>query len=85
MVGIFDTNDKYAPGLAISQLQEAGIIFDLVDIPKLSLNGSLADPKWRITPRRLLVSKGYEAEATALIEPLKYPLEDGNETTEMPD
>jgi hypothetical protein len=39
-------------------------------------NEPLIPPILRIPPQRVLVAKEDEAEAAALIEPLKYPMEE---------
>lgn len=81
MVGIFDTSDNFALGMAANELDRAGIPYDIVAIPALSLNRGPAEPKWWVPPQRILVAKEDEDEATALIEPLKYPV-DGSDPSE---
>ena len=79
MVGIFDTNDNFALGMATSGLTEAGVIYDVVQIPELVLNEVPTNPKWWIPPHRILVAAEDEADACALIEPFKHPIGDREE------
>ena len=76
MVGVFDTSDGFALGMAASALDLAGIIYDIIAVPDVSLNAAPADPKWWTRPQRILVSREDEAEALAVVEPFKYPLDD---------
>jgi hypothetical protein len=76
MVGVFDTNDNFALGLATTALTESGILHDVIRIPEVELNQALANPKWWIQPCRILVASEDELDARALLEMLQSPLGD---------
>jgi hypothetical protein len=73
MVGVLDTNDNFALCMATTALVEAGIDYDVVDI-RLPENLRNTNPKWWISPCRVLVAREDETEARALVEPFQEPL-----------
>jgi hypothetical protein len=75
MVGILDTNDNWALGAAAGALEQAHIVYDVVPIADVPDNLKNTNPKWRISPSRILVSAEDEAEARGLVEPFHSPIE----------
>lgn len=78
-VAALDTNDNFALGLAAAALNEAGIIFDVVDISDEPLSDVLkaANPKWWIPPCRIFVATEDANEARSLLDPLQQgPISD---------
>ncbi|HEY7387503.1 MAG TPA: hypothetical protein VH640_03270 [Bryobacteraceae bacterium] len=75
LVGILDTDDNFALGMAVAALDEAGIVYDIVPVPEWeeSLKGQ-QEPKWRISPSRIRVCTEDEHEARSLVEPLQEPI-----------
>jgi len=59
--------------LAAAALDEAGIIFDIVDISDEPLSNVLkaGNPKWWIPPCRIFVAAEDAKEARSLLEPLQ--------------
>jgi hypothetical protein len=51
MVGVFDTSDNFALGMAANALSQAGIIYDIVAISDVSLNEAPVAPKWWTRPK----------------------------------
>ena len=74
MIGVLDTEDNFALGMATSALAEAGIIFDVVDIPAMPANRKFEEPKWWTPPCRILVAVEDADEARALLEPYQQPV-----------
>lgn len=73
LVGVLDTNDNYALGMATVALSEAGIVYDIVAIPDLPENLEAEKPKWWIRPTRILVAAEDASEARSLVEPFQTP------------
>ena len=73
MVGIFDTNDNFALGIATSALDQSGIIYEVIGISEVALNKVLTNPKWWIPPCRILVAAEDEVDARELIAMLQSP------------
>ena len=75
LVGILDTNDNFVLGMAVAALDEAGIVYDIRPIPESERNfeGRL-EPKWLISPSRIMVCTEDESEARLLVEPLQEPM-----------
>jgi hypothetical protein len=73
LVGVLDTNDNFALGMATVALREAGIVYDVVPIPDLPVNLEAEKPKWWTRPIRILVSAEDANEARSLVEPFKTP------------
>jgi hypothetical protein len=63
LVGVLDTNDNFALGMATVALGEAGIVYDTVAIPDLPENLEAEKPKWWIPPTRILVGAEDASEA----------------------
>jgi hypothetical protein len=72
LVGVLDTSDGFALGMATAALREADIIYDVV--PVLWLENPLKSVTWKIGPSRILVSLDDENEARALVEPFQQPM-----------
>jgi hypothetical protein len=70
-VGVLDTNDNAALGLAAAALRDANIVFDVVPIADLPANPGSPEPKWWIRPCRILVSVEDASEARELLEPFQ--------------
>jgi hypothetical protein len=86
MVGILDTEDNFALGMATVALSEAGIVYDVVPIPDLPANLEAEKPKWWIRPTPILVSLEDANEARLLVEPFKTSNSDlSGGDVEMPD
>ena len=77
MVGVLDTEDNFALAMATTALTEAGIIYDLVDIPTMPANGMSERPKWWVPPCRVLVAIEDAVEARSLLEPYQQPATPG--------
>jgi hypothetical protein len=73
LVGVLDTNDNFALGMATVALRKAGIVYDIVAIPDLPASLEVEKPKWWIRPTRILVSAEDANEARSLVEPFKTP------------
>jgi hypothetical protein len=71
MIGVLDTEDSFALGMATIALSEAGIIYDVVNMPDSPANLESEKPKWWIPPSRILVSLEDADEARLLVEPFK--------------
>jgi hypothetical protein len=69
MVGILDTEDNFALGMAGTALNEAGIVYDVVEIPDVPDSSQSEKPKWWIPPSRIVVSVEDAYEARSLVEP----------------
>ena len=46
LVGVLDTSDSFALGMAAAALDEAGIVYDIVGIRDLPANLQAEKPKW---------------------------------------
>jgi hypothetical protein len=77
LVGVLDTNDNFALGMARAALTEAGIVYDVVAISGLSANLEATKPKWWIRPSRILVAQEDASEARSLLEPYQQPISAG--------
>ena len=75
MVGVLDTNDRFALGSAAVALKQAEIAYDVVPIADVPDHLKATHPKWWVHPSRILVSAEDEAEARALVERFQSPLE----------
>jgi hypothetical protein len=73
LVGVLDTNDNFALGMAAAALSEAGIVYDIVAIADLPENLEAEKPKWWIRPTRILVAAEDASEARSLVEPFQTP------------
>jgi hypothetical protein len=71
MVGVLDTNDNFALGSACAALDQAGIVFDVVPVSDVQEALKAQEPKWWISPSRILVSDEDEPEARKLTEPFQ--------------
>ena len=71
LVGVLDTSDSFALGMAAAALNEAGIVYDIVGIRDLPANLQAEKPKWWIRPSRILVSVKDASEARSLVEPFR--------------
>src|SRR5579871_2246613 len=74
LVGVLDTNDNFALGMATHALDRAGIIYDVVEISDAPANLKTPEPKWWIPPSRVLVSTNDAEEARSLVEPYRERL-----------
>jgi hypothetical protein len=74
MVGVLDTNDNFALGSACAALDQAGIVFDVVPVSDVPEALKAPEPKWWISPSRILVSNEDEPEARKLTEPFQRPI-----------
>jgi hypothetical protein len=75
MVGILDTEDFFALGMAGTALLEAGIVYDVVEIPDFpSSDGTSEKPKWWTSPCRIMVAVEDADEARLIVEPYLQPL-----------
>jgi hypothetical protein len=72
LVGILDTNDGFALGMATAALREAEIIYDVIPIPELE--DTLTSVTWKTGPSRIMVSVDDEREARELVEPFQEPV-----------
>lgn len=73
MVGVLDTEDNFALSMATTALTEAGIIYDVVDIPAVPASAESEKPKWWTPPCRILVAVEDADEARSLLEPYQQP------------
>jgi hypothetical protein len=74
LVGVLDTNDSFALGMATAALAEANIIYDIVSMAAVSEYPGAAKSKWWIPPCRVMVSVEDETDARALVEPFQQPI-----------
>jgi hypothetical protein len=58
-------------------VRDAGIIFDVVDIPAVQRSVEAERPKWWIPPCRILVAIEDADEARSLLEPYQQPATPG--------
>jgi len=72
LVGVLDTNDKWALGMALTSLDEAGIIYDVVNITDVPVVLKPASPDYWIPPCRILVAVEDAPEVRSLLEPLQH-------------
>jgi len=77
MVGVLDTEDNFALSMATTALTEAGIIYDVVDIPAVPTSAESEKPKWWTPPCRILVAVEDADEARSLLEPYLQPATPG--------
>jgi len=73
LVGVLDTTDNFALASATTALRDAGIVYDVVDIADLP-KPIAQQPKWWISPCRILVATEDTDEARTLLEPFQEPL-----------
>jgi hypothetical protein len=78
MVGVLDTNDKFALASAATALDQAEIVYDIVPIADVPDSLKVTNPTWWVRPSRILVSAEDEAEARALVERFQAPIERSN-------
>ena len=85
LVGVLDTDDNFALGMATAALREAGILCDVVAIASAAENPGAPRPKWWIRPSRILVATQDANEARSLVEPFQQPLPGEFDTESEPD
>ena len=73
LVGILDTNDSFALGMAAAALDEAGIVYDIVAIRDLPAHLEADKPKLWISPSRILVAVEDASDARSLVAPFRKP------------
>jgi hypothetical protein len=73
LVGVLDTDDSFALGMATAALNEAGIVYDVVAIADLPAKPEAEKAKWWIRPSRILVATEDASEARSLLEPFRQP------------
>jgi hypothetical protein len=78
MVGILDTNDRFALESAAAALNQAEIVYDIVPVADVPYRLKATNPKWWVRPYRILVSAEDEAEARALVECFQAPVENSD-------
>ena len=71
MVGVLDTENNFALGMATADLGDAGIIYDVVEVP--AVPALLKRPTWWILPCRIMVAVEDADETRSLIEPYQQP------------
>jgi hypothetical protein len=77
MIGVLDTEDNFALYMATGALTEAGIIFDVVDIPAVPAGLEYERPKSWTSPCRIMVAVEDADEARSLLEPYQQPATTG--------
>jgi hypothetical protein len=75
MVCVLDTNDNFALASACAALDQAGIVFDVVPVSDVPEALKTQEPKWWISPSRILVSEKDEPEAREMTEPFQRVIE----------
>jgi hypothetical protein len=74
MVGVLDTEDGFALGMAGNALADAGIIYDVVSLAEVNPIPESERPTWWIPPCRILVSSEDADDARSIVEPYLQPL-----------
>ena len=70
MVGVLDTEDRFALGMATTALSEAGIVYDVIDIPDIQIGFQAPEkPNWWTYPCRIMVAMEDANEARSIVEP----------------